>query len=145
MPQVYDPHAIGLAAGRLGSGARRTGKIALAVLGAALGEGDAVEILAQGRFRHAAGVVALVGGKVVLVNDRQWKPDVVVLPVGAELQVHGWQDDRSASLTFVFPEGQEVVDTIFDRPLAIELAQRIRDRAAAIAPPPNGPNGPNGT
>lgn len=136
MPQVYDPHAVGLAAGRLGSGARRTGKIALAVLGAVLDEGDVVEVLVQGRFRHAAGVVALVGRKVVIVNDRQWKPDAVVVPVGPELQVQGWQDDRSASLTFVSPDGHEVVDTIFDRALAIELAQRVRDRAAA--PGPNG-------
>jgi hypothetical protein len=97
-----------------------------------------VEVVVQGRFRGASGVVALAGSKVVLVNDRQWKPEVVILAVGPHLQVQGWQDDRSASLTFVFPEGHERIDGIFDRPLAIEFAQRLRDRTAAAAPAPNG-------
>ena len=44
-----------------------------------------------------AGVAALVEGKVVLVNERQWKPDVVVLPVDNDLAVQGWQDERTAS------------------------------------------------
>jgi hypothetical protein len=133
MPQVYDPHAVGLAAGRLNSGARRSAKVALAVLAAGLGEGDVVDVIAQGRFRDATGVVALVGSRVVIVNDRLWKPDTVVLPVGPNLQVQGWQDERTASLTFVFPEGREVVEGIYDRALAIELAPRVRDRAAAAA------------
>jgi hypothetical protein len=108
--------------------------VALLVLAATLSEGDVVEAVVQGRFRGSAGVVALVGSKVVIANDRQWKPDTVVLPVDRSLQVQGWQDDRSASLTFVLPGGHERVEAIFDQPLAIDLAQRIRDRAAASAP-----------
>jgi hypothetical protein len=99
-----------------------------------LGEGDIVEAIVQGRFRGSAGVVALVGPRVVIVNDRQWKPDTLVVPVSRNLQVQGWQDDRTASLTFVFPEGHERIEAIFDRPLAIDLAQRIRDRAASWVP-----------
>lgn len=133
-PQVHDPHAVGSAVGRLGSGARRAGKVAFAVLAATLDDGDVVEVLVQGRFRGATGVAALVGRKVILVNDRQWKPDTVVLPVGPGLQVQGWQDDRTASLAFTFSDGQEVVDGIFDRPLGIELAQRLRERVESPAP-----------
>ncbi|HEY8524782.1 MAG TPA: hypothetical protein VIL48_07465 [Acidimicrobiales bacterium] len=128
-----DPHAIGLAVARLGGGSRRAAKVALAVLASSLGEGDVVEAIVQGRFRNEAGVAALVGTKVVLVNDARWKPDVVVLPVGPSLQVQGWQDDRKASLTFVLPGGHERIEEIFDRPLAIEMAQRIRDRVAIVA------------
>jgi hypothetical protein len=104
------------------------------VLATLLGEGDMVEGVVQGRFRGSAGVVALVGSKVVIANDRQWKPDVLIVPVTRSLQVQGWQDDRSASLTFVFPDGHERIEAIFDRPLAIDLAQRIRDRVASSAP-----------
>jgi hypothetical protein len=104
------------------------------VLAAMLGEGDMVEAVVQGRFRGSSGVVALVGSKVVIANDRQWKPDTLIVPITRSLQVQGWQDDRSASLTFVFPDGHERIDAIFDRPLAIDLAQRIRDRVASSAP-----------
>jgi hypothetical protein len=104
------------------------------VLAAMLREGDMVEAVVQGRFRGSAGVVALVGSKVVIANDRQWKPDTLIVPVTRDLQVQGWQDDRSASLTFVFPAGHERIEGIFDRPVAIDLAQRIRDRAASSVP-----------
>jgi hypothetical protein len=125
-PVIIDPHGIGMAVSRLSGGARRHAKVALAVLATALDDGDVVAVLVQGRFRGEAGLVALVEGKVVIVNERQWKPEVLVLPVDAELAVHGWQDDRTASLTFVSGEHHEVVERIGDRGLAIELAQRVR-------------------
>ena len=129
-PQVNDPHGVGLAVGRLGSGGRRSGRVAFAVLAALLGEGDVVDVVVQGRFRGGPGVAALVGARVFVVNDRPWKPDVVVMPVGPDLQVQGWQDERTASLRFITPSGHELVDRIGDRVLAIELAQRVRDRTA---------------
>lgn len=125
-PVVVDPHGVGMSASRLSGGGRRAGKVALAVLATALEEGDVVAIVVQGRFRGEPGVAALTEGKVVLVNDRQWKPDVVVLPVDADLAVHGWQDERTAALTFVSGERQEFIERVGDRGLAIEFAQRVR-------------------
>jgi hypothetical protein len=136
---VVDPHGIGVAMGRLGGNGRRAGRVALAVLAASLEPGENVVVLAQGQFRGAAGVVALVPGRVLLVNDRQWKPDVVSLAVDPALAVHGWQDDRSASLTFVAGDRHEVVSRILDRGLAIELAQRVREQAGSGAPRPPPP------
>jgi hypothetical protein len=81
-------------------------------------------------------VAALVDGKVVLVSDRQWKPEVVVLPVDGELSVRGWHDERTASLTFVLADRHEVIERIGDRALAIELAQRVRHAQAATEPSP---------
>jgi hypothetical protein len=135
---IIDPHGLGLAASRLGSGARRSGKVALAVLATVLEEGEVVAVAVQGRFRGESGIAALVEGRVVLVNDRQWKPDVVELPVDADLAVHGWQDERTAALTFVSGDRHEVVERIGDRGLAIELAQRVRHAlgGADSAPPP---------
>ena len=151
-PQSHDPHGIGAAATRLGGGPRRAGKVALAVLGAVLDEGDTVTMVVQGGVRGHAGVAALLPDKVVLVNERQWKPDVVVLPVDPSLAVQGWQDERSAALTFIVEDRHEVVERILDRGLAIEMAHRIRyqvglppDPAPAAAtpqPPPPPPPPP---
>ena len=43
-------------------------------------------------------------------------------------KVQGWQDDRTASLTLLHAGRQVVVERIIDRPLAVEMAQRIRAR-----------------
>ena len=148
---IYDPHGVGVAASRMGSGARRNGRVALAVLASALNEGEVVTMVVQGRVRGEHGIVALVGPKVMLVNERQWKPDVIVIDLDSKLAVHGWQDDRSATLTFVVDDRPEVVERIGDRVLAIELAQRVRhltagpngsDTPAPAAPPPGPPPGP---
>jgi hypothetical protein len=100
--------------------------VALAVLGSVLDEGDVVTMLVQGGVRGYAGVAALLPDKVVLVNERQWKPDVAVLPLDASLTVQGWQDERSAALTFSVDDRHDVVERILDRGLTIEIARRIR-------------------
>ncbi len=146
-PVIVDPHGLGMAAARLGGGARRAGKVALAVLATTLGEGDVVAVVVQGRFRGEPAVAALVDGRVVLANDRQWKPDVVTLVVDGDLVVHGWQDDRTATLTFAVGDRHEVVERIGDRGLAIEMAQRIRhaqglDAAPQVPPAPPAPPPP---
>ncbi|MGH9212203.1 MAG: hypothetical protein ACRD2C_16200, partial [Acidimicrobiales bacterium] len=133
LPQFADPHAVGQAAARMGGGGRRVGKVPALILASILDPEDVVEIVVAGRLRGLNGVVALVGSKVVLVNDREWKPDVLVIPVGINLQVQGWQDDRYATLLFQDGEHQEVLERIPDRLLAIEFAQRARDRAASNA------------
>jgi hypothetical protein len=133
---VVDPHGLGLSVSRMSGGARRAGKVALAVLSAVLDEGDVVAVVVQGRLRGHAAVAGLVDGKVVLVSDRPWKPEVVVLPLDGGLTVHGWQDERTASLTFAAGDGHEVIDRIGDRALAIELAQRVRSAQAGAEPTP---------
>ena len=147
-PGVVDPHGLGMAAARLGGGARRAGKVALAVLASVLDEGDVVAVVVQGRFRGVPGVAALVEGRVVLANDRQWKPDVVELAVDSDLVVQGWQDERTASLTFLSGDRHEVVERIGDRGLAIEFAQRVRhaqglvEAAPPVPPAPPPPSSP---
>jgi hypothetical protein len=142
MPAVPDPHGIGAAAARLSGNGRRAGRVPLVVLASVLGEGDAVTVLVVGRFRGEGGVAALLGDRVVLVNERQWKPDVVSFPLDSALAVQGWQDDRSASLTFVVGESHDVIDTIVDRGLAIEMAQRIRQATGTVPEPPPPPARP---
>jgi hypothetical protein len=133
MPQLMDPHAVGQAVARLGSKAKRDGKVSFAVLSAVLEEGDVVEIVVQGRVRGVPGVAALVGSKLVFVNERWWKPEVVAMPISNGLQIQGLQDDRSATVVVSEANRQEVIELIPDRLMAVEFAHRVRDRTVALS------------
>jgi hypothetical protein len=129
-----DPHLLGASVARLGGGARRAGRLAFAVASAVLGEGEVVECAVQGRFQGVDGAAVLTNRRLLLVNGREWKPDVVELAVDAALTVQGWQDDRTAALVFQAGDRTTTVDHVADRAVAQELAQRIRGRAAAGGP-----------
>ena len=53
------------------------------------------------------------------------------LPVDSNLTVAGMQDERTASLTFQSNEHSVSVERISDRPLAMEMAQRVRARVGS--------------
>ncbi len=130
-PVVNDPHGLGIALGRLGGGPRRGSKAAAAALGVLLGEGEVVEGLVAGQVYGANAVGALTNQRFIVVNDREFKPDVIELPVDADTTVQGWQDDRNAALLVQGSGGQSAqIERIADRPLAMEMAQRLRARAA---------------
>jgi hypothetical protein len=123
-----DPNGLGLAFERLGSPARKVAKVAVVVAGAVLDDGEAVEAVVAGRIDGHGGVLVLTDRRLLLVDERPWRPLVERLAVDAGLQVQGWQDDRTASLTLLAGGRQLVIDQITDRPLAVEMAQRIRYR-----------------
>ena len=93
-----------------------------------LDPGDVAEALVVGRCDGQVAALALTDRALVLVDDRQWKPRVERFTLDASLQVQGWQDDKTASLTLVVGGRQVVVERIADRPVAVEMAQRIRAR-----------------
>jgi hypothetical protein len=126
-----DPNALGVAAGRLGGSSRKHARIALAVAGAVLEADEVVEAVVAGRLDGNVAVVVLTDRALVLADERQWRPVVERFALDAGLQVQGWQDDRTASLTLLHGGRQLVVDRIADRPLAVEMAQRIRARTGA--------------
>lgn len=128
-----DPNGVGLAFGRLGSAARKTAKVAVLVAGALLAEGETVEAIVGGRFEGHGSVLVLTDRSLWLVDDREWRPFAEQIPVSPQLDVQGWQDDRTASLTLVFGGRSLVLDQIPDRPLAVEMAGRIRYRTGATA------------
>ena len=68
--------------------------------------------------------------RVLLVNDREWKPDVQSLPYVHGLVVKGWQDDRTASLIFEFEGRTTTIEQIGDRELAQRVAALVRTRVA---------------
>ena len=87
-----------------------------------------VEALAAGRLDGNPAVMVLTDRALILADERQWKPYVERFNLDQSVQVQGWQDDKSASLTLVTGDRQIVLDKIVDRPLAVEMAQRIRSR-----------------
>ena len=126
-----DPNGLGAAASRLGNPARKSAKVTLVVAGALLEEGEAVEAVVVGKLQGFAAVLALTDRSLLLVDDRTWKPFVERFTLAPGFQIQGWQDDRTASLTIVTEKGQLVIDGITDRPLAVEMAQRIRVRTGS--------------
>ncbi len=127
-PGLTDPAGLGAAVGRLSGGARKAGHAAFMVLARSLEEGEMVSVVAQCRFRGAPGAVALTDRRLLVVNAREWEPDV--LPVGFEpgLTVQGWQDERHAALVFSRDGHDLVIDRIGDRALAQEVAAGVRAR-----------------
>jgi len=123
-----DPNGLGVGVARLGNSARKTAKVAVAVAGALLDDGELVEAVVAGKVEGNGAVLVLTDRRLLLADDRQWKPLTERFAVDASLQVQGWQDDRTASLTLVIGGRQLVLDQIVDRPLAVEMAQRIRYR-----------------
>jgi hypothetical protein len=130
---MVDPHGLEPLIVRLSASSARIGRIALAVLSVVLEDGEIVEALVQGTYQHQAGLAAVTDRRVVLVNDHEWRPDVRSIPLTPELAVQGWQDDRTASLIFVAADRSITISDIADRPLAQEMARRLREKVASLA------------
>lgn len=123
-----DPNRLGVAVARLSSAVRRTGKASLLAAAVLLEAGETVECAAAGRLEGDPAVAVLTDRRLLLVNERAWAPLVAILAVDANLTVQGWQDSRTASLTFIAAGRQHVLEQITDKPLAVEIAGRIRAR-----------------
>lgn len=125
-----DPHQLGLAVGRLGSAARRHGKVAFTVASALLTPGEVVEAVVQGRFQGEIGAAVLTGNRVLLVNEAQWHAASETVAIEPSLTVQGWQDDSVASLIFQSGDHSATIEAIGDRQLAQEMAGRVRAKVA---------------
>ena len=97
--------------------------------GAVLEPDEVVESVVVGKLDANVAVLVLTDRALVLADERQWRPVVERFALDSALQVQGWQDDKTASLTLINQGRQIVVDKIADRPLAVEMAQRIRARS----------------
>ena len=127
-PVVADPHRLGQAVGQLGMFSKRSGRVAFGILGALLQDGETVDVVVQGRFGGEDGAAVATDRRVLFVNDREWKPDVTVVPYLSGLVVKGWQDDRTAALIFEFEGNSISIDQISERELAQRMASIVRAR-----------------
>jgi len=127
-PGLTDTHGIGQAVGRLSNGSRKTGKAAFLVLAMVLDADETVEVVAQGRYQGADGAMALTNKRLVIVNSREWNPDVMPVSLEPGLTVRGWQDERTAALVFERDGAELVIDRIGDREVVQDLVGRVRAR-----------------
>ena len=127
---VNDPFGLGAALARLGSGGRKGAKASANAAGVLLHDGEVVECVVQGQYYGANAIVLLTNQRLLVVNDREFRPDVVEIAIDESVSVQGWADDRYAALLVQRNELSAQVERIGDKPLAQELAQRIRARAA---------------
>lgn len=132
-PLPGDPHALGPAVARLGNGAKKAGRTALGITSVLLEQGELVECLVVGKVNELDGVAVLTDRRLLLHNDRQWAVDQLSMPLDTALQVQGLAEGNTATLTFVRENIGVPVARIADVPLAQELAQRVRARAAGSA------------
>jgi len=125
-----DPSGLGAALGRLGSGGRKGAKASANAVAVLLREGEIVECIVQGQLYGSNAVALLTNARLLFVNEREFRPDVVEFVVDASINVQGWQDDRAAALLVQRGDQSAQIERIGDKPLAQELAQRIRARAS---------------
>ena len=132
IPAYNEAGGVGPVVARLSTGSLRTGRVALGIMSALLADGEQVEALVQGVYQNQIVVGVLTNARVLLVNEHEWVPVVRSITLHRDLLVQGWQDDRTASLIFIH-EGQSItLSAIADRPLAQDLAHRLRSRVASL-------------
>jgi hypothetical protein len=134
--EVVDPWSLGTAVARMSAAARQGGAVSLGILSTVLVDGEVVEVVVQGTYQNRPAVVALTDRRVVVVNERRWRPDVRSIDVTRDLVVQGWQDERQATLVFAADGRSVVVTAVEDRPLARDLARQVREKVASRGGPP---------
>ena len=130
---INDPFRLGGALSRLGGGGRKNAKAAANAAAVLLRDGETVECIAQGQFYGANAVVILTNQRLLVVNDREFRPDIVDFVVDGAITVQGWADERVAAVLIQRNELTAQIERIGDKAIAQELAQRIRARAAGTA------------
>ncbi len=103
--------------------------MAAGILSALLDDGEVVEQLIYGSFLDKSAVAVVTNRRLMVVNDREWKPDVRSVEFTSGITVEGMGDDRSASVT-VAGAGEPVTIVDIDPGQAREFAHRIRTRVA---------------
>lgn len=98
------------------------------VLARVLEEDEKIAVVASCRFLGAPAALALSDRRLLVVNAREWEPDIVPVALEPGLTVQGWQDERHAALVFARGGHEIVVDRISDRAMAQEIASGVRAR-----------------
>lgn len=127
-----DPHGVGGCVGRLGFSAKRNARVSAGIVTALLRDGERAEQLVQGSFLDKNAVAVLTDQRLLVVNDREWKPDVRSVDLTSAITVEGMGDDRSASLTIAGVGEPVAITGIGDPAQAREFAHRIRTRVADL-------------
>ena len=125
-PAANDPAGPGVAVSKLGLFSKRSGKVSFGILSALLAPGERVQSIVQGRVNGEEGAAVATDRRVLIVNSREWNPDLVEFVYEPGLTVKGWQDDRSAALIFELGSASTTIDQISEREIAQAMAGIVR-------------------
>lgn len=125
-----DPHGLWPLVSLITPAAADAAKTALIVAAAAMIPAERAEALAAGRFFGHDAVAVLTTHRLLIVNGRPFKPDLLALAVTPGLRVTGWAVDDTATLVFEDGDQQAVIDHIRDRSSAQVLAAGLRTRTS---------------
>ena len=123
-----DVHGVAAAMSRLGPRAHQLGIVPIAVAGGLLGSDEVAVSIVVGTNAGVPATVVLTSGRVLVVTDRRWVPQVEIFQLRNGLAVQGRHLGEIASLSI--GEGQRgiTVDEISDVAVAVEMATMIRSR-----------------
>lgn len=123
-----DVHGVAAAMSRLAPRSHQLGVIPVTIAGGLLGADEVAVSIVVGLNGGIPAAVVLTSGRVIIVTDRRWVPDVEVFYLRAGLAVQGRHLGDTASLSI--GEGQRgvTVDDIADVAVAVEMATMVRSR-----------------
>jgi hypothetical protein len=104
------------------------GSAAALVAVSLLADNERVELVLAGRFRADNAVMVLTDRSLLIVNARQWAPEIVVVIDIAAFTVEGWIDRRAATIRLSGATETYVVDSIADTALAEQMTTALRRR-----------------
>lgn len=133
-PAVPDPVEDGTgmvtALGRLSRASQQAGEVAFTVAGALISGDERVLVAVQGWSLGMSTVAVLTTQRIIVVSERRWRPLVEEFWLQPGLSILGRHVDDAASLTIQAGDQVVSLDQIRDVPLAVELANTARTRAA---------------
>jgi hypothetical protein len=127
---IDDPHGFGLAVARLSGGDRRSARVVLGIAAASLDDDELVESIVVGKLADIDAAAVLTDTRLLLLDDRQWRPGRTEVAVDAGTSVQGLVEGNHATLVFTRGDVAVTLTRIGDLALAQEFAARVRARAA---------------
>ncbi len=129
-PVFPDPQDFGKAVDRLHPDDVERARVPLAVCGALLDRAERVRSVVTGQMLGRPAAVVLTDRRVLVVNERRWRPIIDSYDLGPDLRVRGRQDGRVAALSFADEDRLTMVDGIGEVEMAVALAKATRDPSA---------------
>ncbi len=126
-PVVPDPHDFDKAVARLRHDEIERARVSLTVCGALLDRSERVRSVVTGQMLGCSAAVVLTDRRVLVVNERRWRPIVDIYELGPELNVRGRHDGHVAALSFSDDTRLSMVDGIGEVELAVALARATRE------------------
>ncbi len=131
-PVVPDSHDFDKAVARLRSEEIERARVSLTVCGALLERSERVRCVVTGQMLGCPAAVVLTDRRVLVVNERRWRPIVDIYALGPELSVRGRHDGHVAALSFSDDARLSMVDGIGEVELAVALAKATREPSAGV-------------